>query len=192
MTAVKRVAARIVVTLLLAAAMVVLVGWQQGYRAYAVQTGSMAPTFPTGALVIDRPVDTAPPHVGDVITFQTSQGLVTHRVHAIEPRGVQTKGDANDTPDSGLVRNAHVIGVVTWGMVRLGYVVVFFQQPTGALSLMVLALSVWLAWSIFFPAKEEPVVYDAAEQENAESARRRMTIRSSSHCRVARTSAPNY
>lgn len=152
MTAVKRVAAGIAVMLLLAASAVALVGWHEGYRAYAVRTGSMTPTFPTGALVIDRPVDRAAPRVGDVITFQTAQGLVTHRVHAVTPRGVETKGDANDTTDPALVRPVHVVGVVTWGMARLGYVVVFFQQPAGAPALVLLAVSVWLAWSIFFPA----------------------------------------
>lgn len=153
MTAVRRAAAGVAVVLLLTATMVVLVAWHQGYRAYAVQTGSMTPTFPTGALVLDRPVDDAPPQVGDVITFQTSQGLVTHRVHAVQPRGVETKGDANDSPDSALVRPAHVLGVVTWGMAKLGYVVVFFQQPTGAPSILLLGLSIWFAWLLFFPAK---------------------------------------
>ncbi len=32
-----------------------LVGWHQGYRLYAVRTGSMTPTYPTGSLLLDAP-----------------------------------------------------------------------------------------------------------------------------------------
>jgi signal peptidase I len=136
-----------------------VVAWHDGYRAYAIRTGSMTPTYPTGALVIDRPVDGNTPSVGDVITFQTTQDLVTHRVHGISSEGIQTKGDANETADASPTQPQHVVGVVTWGAAYLGYVLVFFQQPTGILSLMLLCLSIWCAWSAFFPAKKP-----AAEQ----------------------------
>lgn len=127
--------------------------WRDGYRAYAVKTGSMTPTYPTGALVIDAPV-TKPVKVGDVITFQTADGLVTHRVHDVLDDGIRTKGDGNRTVDAWTVRPDRVIGVVTWGAAYLGYVFVFFQQPTGAPALVLLGLSVWFAWILFFPTKE--------------------------------------
>jgi signal peptidase I len=128
--------------------------WNNGYRAYAIRTGSMTPAFPTGALVVDAPPTVRSPMVGDVITFETQTGLVTHRVHAVEGGSYETKGDANRTADVGMVQRQDVVGVVAWGAAYLGYVVVFFQQPTGVLSLMLLALSVWCAWSAFFPARD--------------------------------------
>jgi signal peptidase I len=139
-----------------------VLGWHHGYRAYAVQTGSMAPTYPTGALVIDRPAEGSTPQVGAVITFRTTHGLVTHRVHGVTLEGIQTKGDANKTPDAWSTQPQHVVGVVTWGAAYLGYVLVFFQQPTGVLSLMLLALSVWCAWSVFFPARDAAGKHPAA------------------------------
>lgn len=139
--------------LLLAAIGVGLVGWHQGWRVYAVQTGSMTPTYPTGALVVDRPMDGGSATVGDVITFPTRQGLVTHRVHAITHEGIETKGDANETPDSWAVPPGNVMGEVAWGSAYLGYAFVFFQQPTGAPSILLLGLSIWFAWLLFFPAK---------------------------------------
>jgi signal peptidase len=141
-------------TLVLAAVAVALIGWHQGYRAYAVQTGSMTPTYPTGALVIDRPADGRLPAIGDVITMQTANGLFTHRVHGFTPDGIQTKGDANKTPDAWATKPEHVVGVVSWGAAYLGYVFVFFQQPTGAPALVLIGLSVWFAWSLFFPSPE--------------------------------------
>lgn len=154
MKALRLTAAGLLGALVLAAVAVGLLGWHQGYRAYAVRTGSMAPTYPTGALVVDRPVRGGTPTVGDVITFPTRQGLVTHRVHAVTAQGIQTKGDANATADTWYVDPERVVGTVAWGASRLGYVFVFFQQPTGAPSIVLLGLSVWLAWTLFFPAKE--------------------------------------
>jgi signal peptidase I len=125
------------------------VAWHEGYRLYAVRTGSMAPTYPTGALLVDGPVQ-APPAIGDVVTFRTRDGLVTHRVHDTTAQGLKTKGDANRTPDAWTVPPRNVIGTVVAGIPAAGYLLVFFQQPTGVPSMMVLLVSLVLAWSIFF------------------------------------------
>jgi signal peptidase len=157
MKAVKLTVLGLLSALLLTAVGVGLLAWHEGYRAYAVRTGSMTPTYPTGALVIDQPIEGSRPSVWQVITFLTTDGPVTHRVHDVTPQGLKTKGDANRTPDAWTVPLRHVMGTVVWGSAYLGYVFVFFQQPTGVLSLMLLALSVYLAWTVFFPAKpEEP------------------------------------
>jgi signal peptidase len=127
--------------------------WHEGYRLYAVRTGSMSPTYPTGALVVDAPAQ-RPPDVGDVITFRTSEGLVTHGLQDTTAFGHTTNGDANRAPDAWTVPQRNVIGAVVAGIPVAGYVLVFFQQPTGILSLMLLCLSIWCAWSAFFPASD--------------------------------------
>ncbi|GAB3590407.1 hypothetical protein GCM10027446_05060 [Angustibacter peucedani] len=137
----------------LAGAVVAGVAWHQGWRIYAVRTGSMDPTFPVGALVVDAPARGALPPVGEVVTFETTQGVVTHRVHEQVPGGVRTQGDANASPDAWTVAPRHVVGVVRFGVPRAGYLLVFLRQPTGVPSLVVLMLSVALAWSVFFPAQ---------------------------------------
>lgn len=137
----------VVASTLVAAALL----WSDGYRLYALRTGSMAPTYPSGTLVIDAPMHRLP-HVGQVITFETLNGLVTHRVHARTAGGLTTKGDANRSPDAWTVRPAHVVGRVDRAIPGGGYVLVFFQQPTGVLSLVVLAVGVMFAWTLFFPA----------------------------------------
>jgi signal peptidase I len=128
--------------------------WHEGYRAYAIRTGSMTPSYPTGALVLDRPATGRLPAVGDVVTFRTGAGLVTHRVHSVRDDAVETKGDANRTPDAAMVPVTAVTGDVVWGARHLGYVFVFFQQPTGAVSVVLVGLSIWFAWLVFFPAKD--------------------------------------
>ncbi len=124
--------------------------WHQGYRLYAVRTGSMTPTFPAGTLVIDRPAGHTLPRVGKVITFRVNGALVTHRVHAVKSGGLTTKGDANDSPDAWTIGRNLVVGQVSTGIARGGYVLVFLQQPTGVPSLAVFALSVIFAWTLFF------------------------------------------
>ncbi|HUX70320.1 MAG TPA: S26 family signal peptidase, partial [Cellulomonadaceae bacterium] len=74
---------RLFASLAIAVALGLAVGaaaaWHDGYRLYAVRTGSMTPTYPTGALVVDAPGSSVTPAVGDVITFRVASGLVTHR-----------------------------------------------------------------------------------------------------------------
>ena len=140
----------------LLASMVLLIGtgtvlWAQGYRVYAVRTGSMTPTYPAGSLVVDRPVPSrATPRVGQVITFRTADGLVTHRLAARTSAGLQTKGDANRSRDPWTLPARNVVGEVAGGVTGGGYVLVFLHQPTGVPSLVVLTLSVLLAWQVFF------------------------------------------
>ena len=127
-----------------------LVGWHQGYRLYAVRTGSMTPTYPTGSLLLDVPAAPGLPRVGEVVTFRTSDGLVTHRVHGLTAAGIKTKGDANRSPDVWTIPPSDVEGAVIAGVPYGGYLLVFLQQPTGVPAVMVLTLSIVLAWSVFF------------------------------------------
>ena len=150
-----RIARYVAVTLLAAVAVLVVGGtvamWQQGYHVYAVRTGSMEPTYPTGSVVVTAPVDELPA-TGEVVTFVTSGGPVTHRVVGAVPDGLETKGDANKARDPWTVPQRNVVGEVVGGVRGVGYLLVFFQQPSGVPSLVLLALSVLFAWSLFFPA----------------------------------------
>ncbi|MDO8119849.1 signal peptidase I [Isoptericola sp. b490] len=149
MTRVRRVLVSALVVLVVGLAVGAAVAWHEGYRLYAVRTGSMAPTYPTGALVVDGPADDA--EVGDVITFHAGGGMVTHRVHAVSGAGYSTKGDANPEPDAWTIPHHAVLGRVVAGTGALGYVLVFFRQPTGAASLMSAFVGLWLLWGLFFP-----------------------------------------
>lgn len=150
----RRVAGALLLLLVLAPAVAAGVCWQQGLRPYAVRTGSMTPTYPVGAVVLDdlRAVHAARP--GDVATFRTRSGLVTHRLVARDARGWSTRGDANRDADPWTVPPQHLVGVVRGGVARVGYLLVFLQQPTGVPSLMVLCTSMVLAWGLFFPGAQ--------------------------------------
>ncbi len=118
-----------------------------GWKAFVVHTGSMTPNVPSGDLVIDRPA--GPVHVGEVITFAKAPGqYVTHRVAAITPQGIQTRGDANPSNDFGYVTHAQVVGRVAAVVPYGGFVVVFCSHPAGIAGLMLLIGAIWLGWSL--------------------------------------------
>lgn len=149
----RRVVSAILLGLVLAAGIAGAVGWQQGLRPYVIRTGSMSPTYPVGALVLDDTAGVAAARPGDVATFRTRSGPVTHRLVARTRAGWSTQGDANRDADPWTVPTQHLIGVVRGGVAGVGYLVVFLQQPTGVPSLMVLGACSVLAWSMFFPGQ---------------------------------------
>lgn len=119
-----------------------VVAWSNGVRLYAVDSGSMSPTFNTGALVVDEPVRaTTVLAVGDVITFHPTPGYTaTHRIVAIGNDGITTRGDANPSSDLGLTQRSMVAGRVLFSIPYGGYVVMVFQRPVGIIALLVLIL----------------------------------------------------
>jgi signal peptidase I len=82
-------------------------------RPVMITGGSMSPGITPGDLVLlDRDVE-HPLGPGTVITYHSAArngGLVTHRVTAVLPEGYRTRGDANLTEDSDLVRPSAVVG----------------------------------------------------------------------------------
>jgi len=117
----------------------VLLGW----RLEAVETGSMAPLYPVGSLVVVRPVDPSDIRVGAAIAFvpDDGRGLVTHRVVQVldQPSGLsfRTKGDANATIDPQPVPARAVRGRAAWAVPQLGRLVRWLAWPRGFLLLVV-------------------------------------------------------
>lgn len=98
----------------------------RGSQMLIVTSGSMAPTVLAGdAIVIGRPVPNAL-RPGTIVTFSgpDNQGrLTTHRISSLRPTPnglyLQTKGDANESPDPNFVAASAVVGT---GQLRLPYV----------------------------------------------------------------------
>ena len=86
-----------------------------GYRPVVVLSGSMEPTYPTGALIYVKDVKPQDVKVGDPITFVLNEELTvaTHRVIEVNTADgwFRTQGDANDSPDGSPVLFENLIGV---------------------------------------------------------------------------------
>ena len=110
-----------------------------GFQVYTVLSGSMEPTYHTGSLIYVKPVDYQEIKSGDVITFMLDEDTIaTHRVVQVIPDEedstvlrYQTKGDANDVVDAGLVHYKNVIGTPIFSIPYLGFVSNYITNPPG-------------------------------------------------------------
>jgi signal peptidase len=120
----------VIVVLLGVLAATVAVPRVTGATPYTVLTGSMAPTYPPGTLVVDKPVSPSEIHLGDAVTFQIASGkpdVVTHRVVGIRLDATGspeflTKGDANQVNDPDWRPAGAVRGRVWYAAPELGRV----------------------------------------------------------------------
>lgn len=114
----------------------VLLGW----RPYTVLTGSMRPSIDPGDVVMAQPVPAANIKIDDVVTFNDptrNNDLVTHRVKSLIVKdgtlNVQTRGDANNTPESWSVPVDGRVGRVVFVIPKVGHVGQVLRTPAGIL-----------------------------------------------------------
>ena len=127
------VALVVILALLLVGARVI------GLQVFTVLSGSMEPTYHTGALIYVKKVDPYTITEGQPITFMLDENTIaTHRVVGIVPDEedptvirFRTKGDANDAEDGSLVHYKNVIGTPIFSIPYLGYVADYIQHPPG-------------------------------------------------------------
>ena len=145
-----------------------------GVRFFAVTSGSMEPTIPTGSMLL---VDTKPTSEiaeGDIITYQKTNpnssepSIVTHRIDSIEHTERQreysdpeiedkdagtvqvyefkTKGDANQDPDNYTVLPGEILGVYQWHVPKVGYLINHIQSPKGFISFVIIPAMILIIW----------------------------------------------
>lgn len=137
-----------------------------GWSLVLFKTGSMAPTYPTGAAAVAVPVTADEIEPGDVVTVPRAAGglPVTHRVVSVADPGTDDgarelvlQGDDNATPDLEVYTVTEADKVVV-GAPYVGYAVTLLAQPKtlAILTTVIAALTVWVFW----PRAED----DAAEE----------------------------
>jgi signal peptidase I len=111
----------------LAAVAFVMAAAQFSWEFDAVLSGSMEPELGVGGLVVIRPVDVQDVAVGDIISFRLP-GIDTPICHRVIDRQenaddllFQTKGDANEDPDTTMVSAENVNGKAVFYLPYVGY-----------------------------------------------------------------------
>lgn len=100
-----------------------------GYTYFAITTGSMSPTIDVNDIIVVK-LDTTYKE-NDIITYQSGNSFITHRIISINDDKFVTKGDANNTEDSEVLRN-QIVGKVqlivsTATLLKiLGVIILFF------------------------------------------------------------------
>lgn len=116
------------------------------YRAYIVQSGSMAPSLPVGSIVITKTA--AVYSEGDIITFtpEGTKNQITHRIVSVGTSDAgatfTTKGDANEEADSWRITQDRVLGKSLFIIPKLGYLADFVRTPKGFVALVVIPASI--------------------------------------------------
>ena len=104
-----------------------------GWETHPILSGSMEPALKVGEVILTKPVKLEEIEIGDIITFRTGEQTVTHRVVNIieidEKPYFQTKGDANEEPDSNLVSSeGEEIRKVVFHILYLGFAAQFMKN----------------------------------------------------------------
>ncbi len=104
-----------------------------GIEPFVVQSGSMEPAIETGSLsFINKRFKYEKIKENDIIAFETETGVkVTHRAIAINDKGIETKGDANDVSDGISTTKENYIGKNIFSIPKLGYAVKIIQSTRG-------------------------------------------------------------
>ena len=140
-----------------------------GHPVLSVMSGSMTPVIRTGDLIYDdrlSPEEAVHLHVGQIITFLEPGSRTvshTHRIYAIKhvdgAVAYETKGDANNAPDSTLVNPSRIVGLYA-GKIPFGaYVLHALHQP-GALVLLLASPLLWLLSGWLFGLAREAREHD--------------------------------
>ena len=138
--------------------------------------GSMEPAIKTGALIAITKVAPEEVQVGDIIGFKVEamDTPVCHRVIEIvdteEGVGFRTKGDANEDPDTWVVKPENLIGKTVFHLAWLGYIAKFIKTPYGfglLLGLPALTIIALELRSMFWPKstrRRRPKLREKASQ----------------------------
>lgn len=125
-----------------------------GFHALVVISESMEPALSIGDVVVTRPVDPLTLKVGDVVTYNSDLGLISHRIIGVEEaesgRIFRMKGDANSTADPEPIVATQVVARVAYSVPKIGLLTLFAETNLGkafmggtAMILVLMGISDW-------------------------------------------------
>jgi len=100
-----------------------------GWSWAVVVSGSMEPEIRVNDIVIVHEENNYA--VGDIITYESGDSVVTHRIVAETDRGYTTKGDHNNTEDMYPVPRSSVVGKVACVVPGVGLLIRYLKSPLG-------------------------------------------------------------
>lgn len=120
-----------------------------GYKFFVAMSGSMKPQFDVGDLVIVKNADVNNLKVNDIISFNNKDNFITtHRINEIINRENDvcfvTKGDSNNVVDDGFVCHKNIEGKYVIKIKKIGLALLFIQQPSGFIIMMLVLLIIGL------------------------------------------------
>lgn len=113
-----------------------------GIKTYVIISGSMQPELNIGDIVIAKGTNKEELKVGDIICFRQGQSVVTHRISEIieinDDIEYKTKGDNNNSQDSGTITEKLIEGKVINKIPYLGNFLLMLQQKVFIILIVVI------------------------------------------------------
>ena len=133
-----------------------------GWGFAIVETGSMEPTIPVGALIVVHRQDTY--QEGDIITYESDSlsKVITHRVIAFRDDYVIARGDANNVSDEAFPEEK-IVGKVVSVLPKAGKALTALRQPK---LIAVIITAICTIWSLTYLLQKRSV--KRKEQRNQE------------------------
>ena len=134
-----------------------------GFHPMVVLSGSMEPTYPVGSVVYYKSCSFEELQVGDAITFQAGDSLVTHRITTVNgiSRNVITKGDNNSSEDPSPVEADLIKGrTAKIKLPYLGFFVQFCKSPPVLICIAIVLIADYLLGALLSKpeTKEKPEI----------------------------------
>ena len=105
-----------------------------GYSFYEIATGSMEPTLNINDFIIVKEKDDY--NVKDIVTYKEGNDYITHRIIEINDNTLITKGDANNSTDKKINKDA-VIGKVVKVIPKGGIIKRVILTPKVMISVLI-------------------------------------------------------
>lgn len=115
-----------------------------GYTVFEVSTGSMAKTINVYDVILVK--ITKDVNENDIVTYKNEDELITHRIMEINGDKIITKGDANNTEDREITKDA-IIGKVISVYPRVGIWAKVFSEPNVLICVFITLILIGLAIS---------------------------------------------
>jgi signal peptidase len=134
-----------------------------GHQLFIIIGGSMEPSIPIGSLVVVTPIDAMAIQVGDVVTIRADNGVVvTHRVSRIvdgaEGRSFEMWGDANESPDGGVVPARAIVGEAGQYVPYAGFAQDFLSKIPGLIAAISVLGALFVAYTLLKMLEPSAVV----------------------------------
>lgn len=117
------------------------------FQLKTVLTGSMSEALPPGSLILIKRVSTDAIKAGDILSYQTNQVVVTHRVMTVQPttpKQFVMKGDSNSEVDEKPVSADQILGKVVFRLPKFGWFLHLIQSARGLVAILLTLFSFWL------------------------------------------------
>ena len=111
------------------------------YSYLKVVSGSMEPTIHVNDIIFIKKEYSY--EIGDIVTFEVGEELVTHRIIKEEGNGVITKGDNNNAED-GLILKESIIGRVVGTSKILGVFIDIILKPIPMICIFVFMIIIFI------------------------------------------------